>query len=150
IYGDGNFGDVPYGSEMEKLYGMDVYLYNYESDEYEFMDSTNEDDVSEIDIEVSRNDVYKYVSQSGYIFVLVKTSYPSSIVEPSSLVINYASLTTNYKYIKNPSVKQTFLNLLSSPGFEDGLDGWRNEDDAWELDYVFYYEGAIGVKTSVE
>src|SRR5690606_24604116 len=57
---------------------------------------------------------------------------------------------TNYKYIKNPSVKQTFLNLLSSPGFEDGLDGWSNEDDAWELDYVFYYEGAIGVKTSVE
>jgi len=56
------------------------------------------------------------------------------------------------KPIVNPTIRQTFLNLLENPGFEDAvlfgdIPKWSCKGTDWETDIIYFLEGQKCVKT---
>lgn len=53
--------------------------------------------------------------------------------------------------IENLSVKQLYYNLIENPGFElvdaGTIVGWKDPNQAWSSDIIFYHEGERCVKT---
>ena len=50
--------------------------------------------------------------------------------------------------VKNPFIKQRFLNLLENPSFEDKLEGWNVEQGVWNSNIIYSYPEGRSIFTS--